>query len=266
MVSKCKRQEKGKRFFMKENKLVANSQPKSLKEILHELQHEKKSVQAWKIFLDKKWLAAYQLKIVRTRTEELVFELQDEGPNAIESTKKILAHEKEVRFWVPGMGVLFSCLIISSTDKELITKYPKFFAHQDRRKSLRLKISTHPVTVSIPMKWQNSTQVSYRDKTPYDISSGGFSFIATKDESVLFKNGLQLQGLMINIDSHPCLVEANVVTIVQISPTIENGLFYESSKICFSFEKIQEFDQVFIESYVATAILSEGEKNSAKIG
>lgn len=247
---------------MEKNKLVANTQPKSLKEILHDVLHEKRNVQAWKMFLDKKWMANFQLKIVRTRTEELVFGLQGESSTSIESAKKILAHEKEVRFWVSSMGILFSCHIISCSDTELVTKFPKFFAHQDRRKSLRLKISTHPVTASIPMKWPGFNQVTYRDKIPYDISAGGFSFIANKEESIMFKNGLTIPSLMIGIDSHMCVVEAKVVTIVTISPTRENGLFYESSKICFVFEKMEEFDRLLIDNYVMTAILKEGDKAS----
>ncbi len=245
---------------MEKNKLVCNSQPKSLKEILNEIVHEKRPCQAWKIFLDKKWMVNYELKIVRTRSEELVYHLNDDSLETIATAKKILEHEKDVRFWIASMGVLFSCKIVSFADRELIVKFPSFFAHQDRRKTMRLRVTEHPVKVSIPMQWQGSKNVSYKEKKPFDISSGGFSFVATKDEAEIFKNGLYIPKIMITIKDRPSFMEAKVVTIVTIAPTKDNGLFYESSKICFTFEVIEEMDRLYIDNFVMDSIIRDSEK------
>ena len=245
---------------MEKNKLVSNSQPKSLKEILNEILNEKRPCQAWKIFLDKKWVVNYELKIVRTRTEELVYHVIQESSETIENSKKILQHEKDVRFWIASMGVLFSCKIISFSNTELVVKFPSFFAHQDRRKTMRLRVTEQLVTVSIPMQWQGSKNVSYKEKTPFDISSGGFSFIATKDEAEMFKNGLCVSKIMVTVNGRPCLIEAKVVTIVTIAPTKDNGLFYESSKICFTFAEIEEMDQLYIDNFVMDSIIKDSDK------
>lgn len=244
---------------MEKSKLVTNSQPKSLKEILKEVLQEKKIIQAWKIYFDKKWIVNYELKIVRTRTEELVLELAQESPQIQEAAKKVLQHESEVRFWIPSMGVLFSSKLVSHHNSELIVKFPKFFAHQDRRKHLRLKVTDQPVMVSIPMVWPGSKSASYKEKPPFDLSAGGFSFIATKDEADGFKNGLQIPRIMLTIDGKSVMTEAKVITIVTIEPTKDNGLYYASSKICFTFEQISIEDQQFIDSYVMDAILRSSE-------
>lgn len=237
----------------KNNKLAQNYYKKSILARLKEIQLSKQELYVWRILGDKKVTAKVEIKIIKNTRDEVIFDVKPENENQV---RDIITGVEFVNFYAPKGNILFRTEFkFYSADMKLVTSFPKAIAMQERRESLRLRVDEFNVKVNFQKDLKKRT-ISLKDfdKTCFDLSTGGISFIMTATEARYFEIGDKIFYANIYYENIKIDSDLTLVNLIPIEPNDHNQLAYKGFKACFSFIRISDEDKERIDTFVMSKI------------
>lgn len=223
----------------------------AIQSILSNAKSESKTIVAWRIASGKKITANVFIRVIRRSRSELLLKATDFNSSQMLST--LVSGSDKLNFYMPEEMVLFQSDIKSfETSGDLTIKLPKMIAQIDRRKDMRLFLNDHCHAQTKFMKLNGSSNGNFQlfDKSCFDISAGGLSFIVSKPESKFFSQGDLIKPLKIMVENKEVVALARVVNIFDVEPDAHNGLHYKGKKICVNFEQIDPMAKKLLADFV----------------
>lgn len=218
--------------------------------VLSGVKKNKDRVIAWKILPKGKITCDVELGHVHHFKNEIKI-IPLEGNN--EKLKQILSSRDDVNIFLPSEGVLFQSKISHySTLNELTIEFPKFLARFERRKSVRLKLSSEDYfEIEFSKKETKGKNIVQFKKNCFDISRSGVSFMVTRAELKFFEVHDTLYSAILDINEGPQIVfNGEIVNIIEIDPSHKNNLAYKGFKVCLKFDSISREDQQTLDNYI----------------
>ncbi len=231
--------------------LKKNYSPWAIESILSNAKAESKSIVAWRIASGKKLTTNVFIRVIRKSRSELVLKATDFSSSKMLST--LVSGSDKLNFYMPDEMVLFQSDIKSfDSSGDLIIKIPSMIAQIDRRKDMRLFLDDHCHAQANFMKSNGRSLETHQrfDKSCFDISAGGLSFVVSKTEAKFFSRGDFIKPMKILVEKKEIMVFARVVNIFDVEPDAHNGLHYRGKKICVNFERIDPMARKLIADFV----------------
>ncbi len=196
---------------------------------LEYLKLHSKEIVLWRIVNEKKIISDAKVKLIRKYRNEVVFNVKIN-----EDLYNIVSGSEVVNVFLPENGVIFQSKIKSlNNENELVVMLPIEFAQLERRKSFRYEPENNEVSCFIGVVDKNLKKINFK-KNLLDISSGGASFVCSKDEARLFKMGEELECI-VSLDDKYVKLKARIVNVIFIDPAIFTDYCYGGWKasVCF---------------------------------
>lgn len=233
------------------NKLTKNFNRWAIYSLISNTQKLENTLMAWKIVVGQKITIEVSFQVIRKFRNEIV--VRAKGSQAKKVLGDLSVGAEKLNFYLPADSVLFQTevkQILSSGD--VIIKFPEMIAQVERRSKMRLFLE-EGLSLEVNFFKENHGQriVSQKfNKSCYDISAGGLSFIASKSEVSFFKKNDQIKNLSMIIDGELVELKARVMDILDIEPNEHNQLIYKGYKVCVNFEDISSQIESKIDAFV----------------
>jgi hypothetical protein len=174
--------------------------------------------------------------------------------------QELLNGQSYIDLYVPESALLLRCNIRhSDAPIRYYLEIPTFVAQVERRKSFRLNVYeaenikiSFGKTVSIPRPMSQIFQ-----KSCFDISTGGFSFLVSRMESKFFQINDPIRLLEIKTEGWSIKVNAEIALIKEVEPDEYNGLTYKVWRICCRFSQLDQISKKHLEKYIFERIKDE---------
>ncbi len=219
-----------------------------------EAQHE---VFIWRLIGGSKHLAGVRVEAIRrTRNDFCISPIS--GQN--QQVQDMMGTLDYIDLYIPDSALLLRCKI-RQTDAP--TRYyleiPSFVAQVERRKSMRLNVHT---TDEIKVTFAKATSVprlmtQHFNKSCFDISSGGFSFLVSRMESKYFKINDPIRMINLQTSEWASSLNAEIALIKEIEPDEYNGLTYKVWRVCCRFSQMDDLTKKRLEKYIFERIKDE---------
>ncbi|MBC77341.1 MAG: hypothetical protein CME64_15155 [Halobacteriovoraceae bacterium] len=210
-----------------------------------------KPVLCWRIVNGQKKTVEGFFRVIRKFRNEIV--LRATANDSQRELGKLVAGCETMNFFLPEDMVLFQTQVKSvDQNGDLVIAIPKMIAQVDRRKHMRLNLGGEVSAIARFQK-ENHGQIKRKhvfEKSCYDISGGGLSFIVSKTESKFFKIGDEVGPISVNVENKDVPLKGKVLSILEIEPNEHNDLHYKGYKICIQYSKIGSKAQKFLEEFV----------------
>ena len=125
-------------------------------------------------------------------------------------------------------------------------------AQVDRRKDMRLFIeSGMRADLNFTKQGHGQRVLTQRfNKTCFDLSAGGFSFVISRPEAKLFKVNDEISNVEMILGDKKLKVNCNVINMFEIEPTSQNQLHYKGWKVSVKYKDLPKNYHRFINEYV----------------
>lgn len=221
------------------NSLKKNTSTWAIFSIINNAKINDKSVMGWKIIGGKKVTVAVYFHIIRKFRSEIVVKAMKKSESS--KLSELTTGEGTLNFYLPEDMVLFQAHVKEiGTTGEVRIAFPEMIAQVDRRKHLRLFIDEN-ISVELNFFKENNSQRKITqkfNKSCFDISGGGLSFIVSRTESSFFKKGDDIKKMVINCDNLALEANAKVTNLFEVEPNEHNNLIYKGWKICVKFKDL----------------------------
>ena len=204
----------------------------------------------WKIIGDTKYIAGIKIEAVRkTRNDFIVTPSEDD----VSKVQDLMGVHNYIDLYVPEHALIFRCNV-RQTEAPLryYLEVPEFMAQVERRKSLRLDLSSsNEVTIKFSknQQIQNSTQQKFQ-KSCYDISSGGFSFLVSRVESKFFKINDLIRTVEISTAQWKSTLTVQVSLVKEVGPDENTDLSYKAWRVSCRFMDIDDISKKYLDKFV----------------
>lgn len=181
-----------------------------------------------------------------------------------------LGHEKHVQelmstldtidLYVPDSALLLRCRIRhSEAPVRYYLEIPEFVAQVERRKSFRLNVyKSEEVKMNFSKSVSTPRLISQSfNKTCFDISTGGFSFLVSRMESKFFHINDPIRSIEIHVDGRITKVNAEITIIKEIEPDEFNGFTYKVWRVCCRISQIDQISKKHLERFIFERINEE---------
>lgn len=232
------------------NKLKENKNPRVISDLIHSAQDKMGTVLIWIMQNDVKITCEMVIHIIRKAKQELVLKPIMGQKELVHS---IVGGRDEINVFIPGDLVFFQTKVRSlSSEGDLVIQMPSMVAHVDRRKHLRINVTTAMGVEASFYKSYLSQKVNTQlfKKNCLDLGTGGLSFVISKMENKYFSVGDRVVGIILQLGDKKIEVEATIVNILPITPDDYNKLFYKGFKICLKFDYVNPIYQEMLEMFV----------------
>lgn len=233
------------------NNLKKNRNAWAIFSILNNAKVQARPAIAWRMSAGKKVTADVFIRVIRKSRNEILFRGVDPANHKLFSS--LVSGRDKINFFLPEEMVLFQTEVKSfDSSGDATVHIPEMIAQIDRRKHMRLY--TGDMTLA-RAKFQKQTHmqrgnIQLFDKTCFDISAGGFSFIASKLESKFFMKDDKIETVKILAEDTEITVSGKIVNILDVEPDGRNNLHYKARKICVRYDRIEPKDRQFLNDFV----------------
>jgi c-di-GMP-binding flagellar brake protein YcgR len=194
--------------------------------------------------------------IRKQRSDFIVVPLDGQG----EMVQEMLVGQSFIDLYIPDSALLFRASI-RQTDapSRYFLAFPDFVAQVERRKSLRLQVyESDGVKINFSKMMVAIRPLTQQfNKSCFDISSGGFSFMASRMESKFFKINDPIRTIEFEVDGKKFYANAEVALIKEIEPDEFNGLTYKVWRVCCRFSHIDMNAKKHLDIYILEKIKEE---------
>jgi hypothetical protein len=238
------------------NKVESNTLKKNFNDwaifsIINNTKLSDKSVLGWKIVAGKKVTVEVIFHIIRKFRNEIV--VRAVGSQGKVSLGDLAAGAQKLNFYLPDDMVLFQTDVKHvEQNGDVRIKIPEMIAQIDRRKFLRLFVEDG-IDVNVKfLKENHGHKVSTQQfiKSCFDVSAGGFSFIISKSESRFFMKDDSMFGIELQIGKENITVNADIINILEVEPTVENKLHYKGWKVCVKYSHIKKESKNLLNDFI----------------
>ena len=231
------------------NKFEVIEGEKKVFRILSDCQREQVRVVIWRLVNGHKIISDFKIDVIKKFNNQLVLSLSNlKDPNVAD----ILSGFEKVSFYIPKKGVIFQARFVRySIDSKLSVIIPDKISQIERRTFLRLIIdSEHLVKIKFKSTNENILGANkYFEKSCYDLSVGGLSFMVSKAENKFFNMGDYLP-IKLLFDCKEITLAGEIVNYLAIEPNDVNKLAYKAYKVCIKFLNMKEEDIKIVENFV----------------
>lgn len=204
----------------------------------------------WKLIGNIKHLAQVRIESIRKLRNDFCI-VPGEGQDR--SVQNLIGTHNFVDLFIPESALLLRCKIkTSDAPLRYYLEIPDFVAQAERRNHFRL--DTHDSgevkvkfgkTVLLP---KQMSQHFYKDCL--DVSSGGFSFYASRLEVKFFQNGDEIPAIELRAGNWVSKVSGQVAMIREVEPDEHNGLSYRVWRVSCRFTQIDQVSRKYLEKYI----------------
>jgi len=211
----------------------------------------------WRLVGGSKYLAKVRVEAIRKqRSDFIVVPLDGQE----EMVQEMLVGQSFIDLYIPDSALLFRASI-RQTDapSRYFLAFPDFVAQVERRKSLRLQVyESDGVKINFSKMMVAIRPLTQQfNKSCFDISSGGFSFMASRMESKFFKINDPIRTIEFEVDGKKFYANAEVALIKEIEPDEFNGLTYKVWRVCCRFSHIDMNAKKHLDIYILEKIKEE---------
>ena len=235
----------------KQSNLKFNEHDWAIFSIVNNAKIHNKTIIEWNIIAGKKYTVEIAFHVIRKFRNELI--IRAVGESSKVKLANLVAGKEKINFYLPSDLVLFQTSIKQLEENgDVKVTFPTKIAQIDRRKDIRLKIESG-MKVNLNFKKEisgigSTTQVF--EKSVYDLSGGGLSFIISRTEKSFFKKNDKIFAAELSIDQQEIFVSGEVKLIQDIKPEKHNGLNYKGWKVSLAFEDLDQSERDIIEEFV----------------
>ena len=207
------------------------------------------TVYVWRIIGDKKILAEVQFDLVLSARCELRLVPR---PEAREDFNHVLGSTTTINFFIPHSSTLFQATVKGHHgDYGIVVSFPDFVAQMERRRWLRMEGENQTrLRVQFTKKaGQPRVMNQFFSKAVSDLSAGGLSFIATKQELRFLTEGEHLKAVEVLVEGKKIKVDAKV-TRLQETAVRPYALGAKIYKVGLSFESIDGKEQDVLAKFI----------------
>ncbi len=208
----------------------------------------------WRLVGGSKYLAKVRVEAIRKqRSDFMIVPLDDQS----EVVQEMLVGQNSIDLYIPESALLFRAQIRQvDAPQRYYLGFPDFVAQVERRKNLRLQVyESDEIKINFSKMMMAVRPLNQQfHKTCFDISSGGFSFMASRMESKFFKINDPIRTIEFEVDKKKFYVNAEVALIKEIEPDEFNGLTYKVWRVCCRFSQIDQNARKFLEVFILEKI------------
>lgn len=240
-----------------DNKLKKVTDQNTILSLLSGAKEKKSEVFLWKLIGSEKHLGQVRIESIRKLRKDFCIVPSEGHENSVQ---QLMGSDTSVDIYIPDSALVLRCQIKQT---EAPVRYylhlPTFVAQVDRRKNLRLNVHEHSeVQVNFGKTATGpKTMSQHFSKNCFDISSGGFSFFASKMESKFFHVNDPIPLVEIKAGKWSSKVSAEIATIMEIEPNEHNGLSYKVWRINCRFSSIDQISRKYLEKFIFERIKDE---------
>lgn len=242
---------------MNDNKLKKVKDEATILSLLSGAKESNLEVFVWKLIGKTKHLALAKIETIRKARRDFCI-IPAEGQDRL--VQELMGSHSYIDLYIPESALLLRCSI-KQTDAPFryYLQFPNFVAQADRRKNLRLNVhETSEVKVSFAKSILEPRPMGQHFlKDCFDISTGGFSFFASKMETKFFKESDSIEQMEIKAGKWSAKVKAEIVLIKEVEPDVNNGLPYKVWRVCCRFTQIDQISKKYIEKFIFERIKDE---------
>ena len=240
-----------------ENKLKKVQDEAVITSLLFSAKESELEVYVWRLVGGSKHLAHVKIESIRkTRKDFCIVPLAGNE----KAVQELMSSQDYIDLYIPDSALLLRCTI-KQTDAPIryYLQIPNFVAQVERRKNFRLNVYdseevkigfSKSVTVPRPMS-------QHFNKSCFDVSAGGFSFMASRMESKFFQVNDPIRGVEIKVGNQVIKVSGQVALIKEIEPDEFNGLTYKVWRVCCRITQIDDISRKYLEKFIFERIKDE---------
>ncbi len=234
-----------------QSNLKFNEQDWAIFSIVNNAKLQNKTIIGWNIIAGKKYTVEVSFHVIRKFRNELIIRAVGESSKA--KLANLVTGKEKINFYLPSDLVLFQTSIKQLEENgDVKVTFPSKIAQVDKRKNIRLKIESG-MKVNLIFRKEVSgigetTQIF--EKSVYDLSGGGLSFIISRTEKSFFKKNDKICAAELSIDHKKIHITGEVKLIQEIKPEKHNGLNYKGWKVSLAFEDLDKNEKNLIEDFV----------------
>lgn len=211
----------------------------------------------WRLLGGSKHLANVRIECIRKQRKDFCI---IPIPGHERKVQELMHGQSYIDLYVPESALLLRCNIRhSDAPIRYYLEIPAFVAQVERRKSFRLNVYeaenikiNFAKSVSVPRPMSQNFQ-----KSCFDISTGGFSFLVSRMESKFFQINDPIRMLEIKTEGWSTKVSAEIALIKEIEPDEYNGLTYKVWRVCCRFSQLDQISKKHLEKYIFERIKDE---------
>lgn len=233
------------------NNLKKNYSAWAIFSLINNTKLSDKPIVGWRIISGRKVTVELFIRVIRKFRSEVV--IRATRPDGRKTLSNLIAGSDKLNLYLPDDLVLFQSKIKSCNENgDVVISIPDMIAQIDRRKHLRLFVENDiDVKVNFNKECQGQRVLTQNfNKSCFDVSSGGLSFLISKSESKFFEDGDKILGIILNVGEKKTRINGNIVNILDIEPDEQNGLHYKCKKICVRYENATPQQQKVINDFV----------------
>lgn len=223
----------------------------AIESIINNTKKSNKSVLGWKIVGGKKVTVEVVFHIIRKFRNEIV--IKAIGEQGKQKLGNLVAGSKKINFYLPDDMVLFQTDVKHvEQNGDIRIKIPTMMAQLDRRKHLRLFVE-ESMNIKVNFSKENNGHrvlTQQFEKSCFDISAGGFSFIISKSEARFFNLNDSINNIEVQIGDIKLKANCEITNILDVEPNVGNKLNYKGWKVCFRYTKINPKSIKAIDEFV----------------
>lgn len=233
---------------------------KDLPTIINLLQGAKDStaeVFLWKLIGETKHLGQVRIESIRKMRRDFCV-VPAEGQERI--VQDLMGSVGFIDLYIPTSALLMRCHI-KSTDAPIryYLQFPEFVAQVERRKNMRLAV---PGAADVKLSFGKTVNLprpmsQHFVKNCYDVSAGGFSFLASKMESKYFQIKDSIPLIEIQAGKWSTKASAEITTIREVEPDEYNGLPYKVWRVSCRFSELDQISRKYLEKFIFERIKDE---------
>lgn len=211
----------------------------------------------WRLLGGSKHLANVRIESIRKQTKAFCI-IPIAGHER--KVQELMHGQSYIDLYVPESALLLRCNIRhSDAPIRYYLEIPAFVAQVERRKSFRLNVYeaenvkiNFAKSISVPRPMSQNFQ-----KSCFDISTGGFSFLVSRMESKFFQINDPIRMLEIQTEGWSTKVTAEIALIKEVEPDEYNGLTYKVWRVCCRFSHLDQISKKHLEKYIFERIKDE---------
>jgi hypothetical protein len=240
-----------------ENKLKKVTDESTILSFLSGAKATNAEVFLWKLIGGVKHLGQVRIESIRKIKKDFCI-TPAEGQDRL--VQDLMGSTGTIDLYIPDMALLLRCGI-KQTDApyRYYLQLPSFVAQVDRRQHLRLNVQGES---DVRLNFGKSVQLpkpmsQHFHKGCFDISSGGFSFLASKLESKFFQVGDKIPSVEIKAGDWSSKIAVEVAAIREIDPDRDNELPYKVWRISCKITQIDQIGKKYLEKFIFERIKEE---------
>jgi hypothetical protein len=239
---------------MSNQALASNNYKESIKKVLSQCVQQKTKITMWKIAFDKKLSVQLKIHFVSDTNQTIQFKVDEKDKDII---KELINGDKFAKFLIEESNTLFQCEVRSYNHPDFTVLLPKMIAIQNRRKDLRLNVTTENYKIIIQLNSKHHQKVIFNDRLLYDISKGGLSLMLNMQEKKILESNKDMLVAILALEHRLIPVSINLVNMIEIEPNDTNKLLYKSYKACFQFRDLEAKSSELINNCIMNALKLE---------